>query len=350
MRLQKLRGVTYRYLALPPVSPLCGRLKAVGAMAPSVAVIMRTRDRPVLLSRAIASVCAQTFADWHLVLLNDGGDATSAGDVLRAHDAKLAGRVTVISNNQPRGRSAALNQGIKASSSTYIAIHDDDDTWHPEFLARTTAHLDATADAAVAARTEIVYERIDGAEVTELQRQVFCPDVHAFTLSDLLLHNRTVPISVLYRRAVHAEIGWYREDLPFVEDWDLWLRLTLAEQSLGFIDGDALAFWHQRPEAGGALANSMIASNAEHRRLDQLLRDEALRSYAREHGLGELLYLTSFVRHENDRLGDTLRETNRILRVQGQRLDGLEAAVKRSSLVSLTWGVSRRLKRRLRTS
>jgi glycosyltransferase involved in cell wall biosynthesis len=319
-------------------------------MAPSVAVIMRTRDRPVLLSRAIASVWAETFADWHLTVVNDGGDVAAVNEVIRAHDAELAGRVTVISNDQPRGRSAALNQAIKASSSTYVTIHDDDDTWHPEFLARTAAHLDATADAAVAVRTEIVYERIDGAEVTELERQVFCPDVHAFTLSDLLLHNRTVPISVLYRRAVHDEIGWYREDLPFVEDWELWLRLALAEHSLGFIDGEALAFWHQRRETKGALANSMIASNAEHRRLDELLRDEALRSYAREHGLGELLYLTSFVRHENDRLRDTLRETNRILRLQGRRLDGLEAAVKRSSLVSLTYGASRRLKRRLRGS
>lgn len=319
-------------------------------MAPSVAVIMRTRDRPVLLRRAVASVCAQTHADWHLIVVNDGGDAAVTNQVMRAHAGELVGRVTPIDNDGPRGRSAALNQGIKASGSAYVAIHDDDDTWHPEFLARTAAHLEATADAAVAVRTEIVWEQIDGTEVTELGREVFCRDVHAFTLSDMLLHNRTVPISVLYRRAVHDEIGWYREDLPFVEDWELWLRMALAEHVLGFIDGEPLAFWHQRPDAQGELANSVIAAHSGHQRLDQLVRDEALRSYAREHGLGELLYLTSFVRRENDRLRDTLRETNRILRVQGQRLDGLERAVKRSSLVGVTWGVSRRLKQRLRGS
>jgi glycosyltransferase involved in cell wall biosynthesis len=317
-------------------------------MAPSVTIIMRTRDRPALLPRAIASVCAQTFSDWHLIVVNDGGDPAATNQVVGARDAELAGRVTLIENDQPRGRAAALNQGIKASSSAHVAIHDDDDTWHPDFLARTTRHLDATADAAVAVRTEIVWERIDGAEVTELGREVFCSDVRQFTLSDMLLHNRTVPISVLYRRAVHDEIGWYREELPFVEDWELWLRLALAEHALGFLDGEPLAFWHQRRDAEGELANSVIAAHCDHRRLDQLVRDEALRSYAREHGLGELLYLTRFVRDENDRLRDTLQETNRILRVQGRRLDGLEAAVKRSSVVSLTWGVSRRLTRRLR--
>jgi glycosyltransferase involved in cell wall biosynthesis len=319
-------------------------------MAASVAVIMRTRDRPVLLSRAIASVCGQTFEGWHLIVVNDGGDEAPAGDVIRAQSARLAGRLTLISNDEPRGRAAALNQGIKASNSMYVAIHDDDDTWHPEFLARTAAHLDVTADAAVAVRTEIVYERIDGDEVTELDRRVFCPDVHAFTLSDMLLHNRTVPISVLYRRAVHDEIGWYREDLPLVEDWALWLRMALAEHSLGFLDGEPLAFWHQRRDAEGALANSMIAAEEDHRRLDQLVRDEALRSYAREHGLGELLYLTRFLRDENDRIRELQRETNQLLREQGRRIERLEALVKRSSVVSLGWGLGRRLKRRLRDS
>jgi glycosyltransferase involved in cell wall biosynthesis len=319
-------------------------------MAPSVAVIMRTRDRPLLLRRAVASVCAQTFADWHLVVVDDGGDAASVASALNAHEAKLAGRVTVIRNDVSRGMEVASNQGVKASDSAYLAIHDDDDTWHPEFLTRTVAYLEANSDAAVAVRTEIIWEHVEAAEVTELGRETFCADVRAFTLSDMLLHNRTVPISVLYRRSVHDEIGYFREDLAAVGDWEFWLRLAQTTHGLGFIDGEPLAFWHQRPEAEGALANSMIGSNAEHRRLDQLLRDEVLRSYAREHGLGELLYLTSFVRHENDRLRDTLRETNRILRLQGQRLDGIEAAVKRSSLVSLAWGVSRRLKRRLRAS
>jgi len=314
-------------------------------MAPSVTIIMRTRDRPALLSRAIASVCGETVADWHLVVVTDGGDAAATNRVIGAHARELDGRVTAIDNDEPRGRAAALNQGIKASSSTYVAIHDDDDSWHPEFLARTAAHLDATADAAVAVRTAIVWERIDGTEVTEIGREIFCHDVHTFTLSDMLLHNRTVPISVLYRRALHDEIGWYREDLPLVEDWELWLRLALAEHSLGFIDGEPLAFWHQRRDAQGDLANSVIAAHADHRRLDQLVRDEALRCYARDHGLGELLYLTRFVRDENDRLRDVQRETNRLLREQGRRLDRFEAAISDASLVSL----ARRRYRRLRT-
>lgn len=312
-----------------------------------VGVIMRTRDRPLLLDRAVASVCAQTMADWHLIIVSDGGAAADVDGVIARHEGELAGRVTVHRNDAPRGRSAALNQGIKANSAAYVAIHDDDDSWHPEFLARTVAHLDATADAAVAVRTEIVYEHIDGGEVIETERKVFCPDVCAFTLSDMLLHNRTVPISVLYRQAVHAEIGWYREDLPVVEDWELWLRLALTDHTLGFIDGQPLAFWHQRRDAEGTPGNSTIGDQSLHREMDALVRDQALRAHARANGAGDLLYLTSFLRKENDRLRDVQRETNRLLRVQGQRLDRLEEAVSDASLVSFARRRYRRLRARL---
>jgi O-antigen biosynthesis protein len=81
--------------------------------AASVAVIMRTQDRPLLLARALADVCAQTFADWQLVVLNDGGDAATVDEVIRTREAALAGRVLLIRNDTPRGPHAALNQAIK---------------------------------------------------------------------------------------------------------------------------------------------------------------------------------------------------------------------------------------------
>ena len=39
---------------------------------------------------------------------------------------------------------AASNLGVRSSESTYIAIHDDDDLWDPQFLERTVATLDET--------------------------------------------------------------------------------------------------------------------------------------------------------------------------------------------------------------
>jgi glycosyltransferase involved in cell wall biosynthesis len=268
---------------------------------PAVAVVMRTRDRPLLLQRALTDVCAQTSADWHLVVVDDGGDAVVVDEVVGRHPG-LRGRVTALHNPTPRGMEAASNQGVRASSSEFVAIHDDDDTWHPEFLERTVAHLRATGDVAVTVRTQIVWERVVGDRIEEEGREVFAADVHSFTLAELLRTNREVPISLLYRRSVHEEIGPFREDLPVVGDWEFNLRLAQSGHSVGFLDGEPLAFWHQRREAEGEMANSVIALAQQHRAADLLVRDEALRSYVRRNGVGGLLYLTGYVQTEIDHL------------------------------------------------
>lgn len=340
---------------------------------------MRTKDRPVLLRRAVADVCAQTFTDWHLVIVNDGGDASQVDRILGAQ-AGLRERTTVLHNEQSRGMEAASNQAIRASESRYIAIHDDDDSWDPAFLDRTVAHLGATEDAAVAVRTEIVWEQVDGDAITEESREPMDPEIRSFTLFEMLRVNRTVPISILYRRDVHDEVGPFREDLTVVGDWEFHLRLALSRRPLGFIDGQPLAFWHQRRQADGSLANSVIGRADDHRELDLRVRDEALREYARTHGLGELLYLTKYFQREIDLIHDRIshgercqedvvnrlagiRETldreqgrqndlverqRQLLAEQNERLAHLEQAISDASLVSLVRRRYRRLKDRLR--
>src|SRR5438270_602724 len=86
---------------------------------------------------------------------------------------------------------------------------------------------------------------------------------------------RPRPISVLHRRDVLAGIGPFREDLPVVGDWEFNLRLASSGRPIGFLDGEPLAFWHQRRAAEGALANSVIGRSADHQRMDLLVRNEA---------------------------------------------------------------------------
>ena len=263
-----------------------------------VAIVLRTRDRPVLLRRALADFCAQTFAGWRLVVIDDGGDPAEV-EKLIAEQPGLAERATVVHNAVPRGRAVTWNQGLAAADSEYVAVHDDDDTWHPSFLARTVAHLDATGGAAVAVRAAIVWEHVEGEEIVEREREVFMPHLRSITLFDLIRTNRIVPIALLYRRSVHDEIGPVREDLPVVEDWEFNLRLAAAHP-IAFLDGEPLAFWHQRREAEGPLANSVIDLQSDHRAEDLKVREEALQEHAARFGLGGLLYYTKYFQTEFD--------------------------------------------------
>ncbi|MDO5662208.1 MAG: glycosyltransferase family 2 protein [Brachybacterium sp.] len=271
-----------------------------------VAVIMRTRDRLVMLDRAVQDVLAQTRTDVQLVIVEDGGDAAGVEAILDRYRHDLGDRLTVVHTGESRGMEAASNIGLANSRSEYVVVHDDDDTWHPRFLEETVAHLDThPEEAAVAARTMIVLERdIDGALV-EYERFPFWEEMQGIRLLDLLQVNRMVPISLLYRRAVHEQIGPFDERRPVVGDYAFHLRLLTAHR-VGFLE-EPLAFWHQRPEATGSEGNSVFAREQAHRHHDLELREEHLRTWVDSHGIGLPLYLTKVMEQEADRTIETLR-------------------------------------------
>ena len=110
-------------------------------MHPSVAIITRTKDRPHLLKRAIESVLNQSHTDWLHVIVNDHGCQANLEDVLTPYRAAHAERVLVLHHTGTPGMQNASNYGIQQSQSKYLCIHDDDDSWHPDFLRTTLAHM-----------------------------------------------------------------------------------------------------------------------------------------------------------------------------------------------------------------
>jgi len=258
---------------------------------PPVSIVVRTKDRPGFLTRALTDITAQTFGDWEVIVVNDGG----AGDAVRARvDAHpSAERVRVIDTETPGGRCAAANAGVRAATGEYLVLHDDDDLWHPEFLARTTDALGAhPVDAGVMVATEILYERPEGSGWVETQRTPYWHGMSAVSFTSLLEVNRAVPISFLYRRSLHDEVGPYDETLEAVEDWDFYLRVT-ARHPIAFLGGTPLAYWPQRPTVTGANGNSMFELASEHERDDHAVRDRALREWVAENGPGLPLYIAS---------------------------------------------------------
>src|SRR5688572_27059131 len=96
-----------------------------------VAIITRTKNRELLLGRAIQSVLAQTFADFVHVVVNDAGNVAKVEELTGQYQEKYAGRLQLIHRESSTGMEAASNAAIKASQSDYVVIHDDDDSWEP---------------------------------------------------------------------------------------------------------------------------------------------------------------------------------------------------------------------------
>jgi len=268
-------------------------------MASSVAVIMRTRDRALLLHRALESVERQTLRDYELIVVNDGGEPSLVEQVVAEHPGLAA--VRIVHNPTSVGREEATNVGVAASDSELIAFLDDDDTWAPDYLAAVVDRLSTSGDGAAAVRTEVVYEEIDGDVVIELRRELLKTDSTQVTLTESAISNFVPPSSLVVRRSEFDAVGGWDGRLPVLADWDFVLKL-LRRTTIAFIDGAPLAFWHRREAQTGALGNSVHDGAALHRAFDLSIRDAYLKQDLESGaGMGQLLFAAELYRREGER-------------------------------------------------
>lgn len=119
---------------------------------PRVTVVVIFLDEERFLGEAIASVRAQTFADWELVLVDDGSRDRSS-EIARASAAADPERVRHLRHpgGANRGMSASRNLGLAHARGEYVAFLDADDVWRAGKLEEQLACFEATPDA------ELVY-------------------------------------------------------------------------------------------------------------------------------------------------------------------------------------------------
>jgi LmbE family N-acetylglucosaminyl deacetylase len=185
---------------------------------PRISVIVRTRDRPRLLAEALDSLAVGVYRRAEVVLVNDGGEppAVPAGFPLPVV------RLDFTSN---RGRAAAAEAGVAASTGDFVAFLDDDDLAAPEHLATLAGLVSGTGvrvaytDAAVA-----LYELdAEGGWVCRERRLPYSRDFDP----DVLLVDNYIPFNtLLIERALFAAAGPFDPSLPFFEDWDFLIRLA----------------------------------------------------------------------------------------------------------------------------
>lgn len=258
-------------------------------MTPKVAVITRTKNRPFLLERALKSVMGQSFGDLLMVIVNDGGDVRPIESLVEKHKELIKGRIKIIDNQTSVGMERASNKGIRASKSEYIAMLDDDDTWHPDFLKETINRLENSEYKGVVTGSEIIQEIIEDETVKTVGSTRFAPEISQIRLFNLSGVNQFPNNSFVYVREVLAKIGDYDQEAPVLGDWDF-NRRFLSLYDIGFID-KPLANYHHRYSEKGPMGNS-LSSHAEiyTKLLNRYLRDDLNKGVF---GLGVLANLSS---------------------------------------------------------
>ena len=177
--------------------------------APRVSIVMPVFNAGRWLPQALASVEAQTFRDFELVVVDDGSTEERTRALL---DAAARRPGVTVHRTENRGPSHARNLAIERARGAYILPLDADDWLAPAFLEKTVPLLDADPALGVAYTwVGLVGEhhgvwRTGGLSVPEL------------------LTRCTIHVASLFRRRLWQDVGGY--DPRFVEsseDWDLWL-------------------------------------------------------------------------------------------------------------------------------
>jgi glycosyltransferase involved in cell wall biosynthesis len=185
-------------------------------------------------------------------------DDGSSPPLVLPPDVATDDRVALLRLDCSRGAAAARNAGLAATSAGLVAFVDDDDVWLPGKLRRQAEALNGAGPGA--AVVACGFDLWDG---ERLVASVLPPrDVNA---GGLLAHPCLCPTSALARREAIVAAGGFDESLTFVEDWDLWLRLSENGEIAVVPEVLADRRWHPvRPEAA-LQARRQIAARIEPR-------------------------------------------------------------------------------------
>ncbi|MFH1384599.1 MAG: glycosyltransferase family A protein [Candidatus Omnitrophota bacterium] len=189
-----------------------------------VSVIIPTFNRDQFLPKAIESVLGQTYADFELIIIDDGSTDKTRSTVTDFDDDRIA-----YSCQENKGVSAARNRGIEKAHSGLICFLDSDDYWLPKKLEKQSAFMEKHPNLLLS-QTEEIWIR-HGHRVNAMKKHMkYAGMIYEKCLPLCLV----TPSSVMIRKGLFKDVGLFDEGLLACEDYDLWLRVA-SQFEIGLI-------------------------------------------------------------------------------------------------------------------
>lgn len=186
-----------------------------------VTVIMGIYNCADTLGAALDSLLAQTFANWNLVMCDDGSSDTTY-EIAAQYQLTYPDKITLLRNGHNMGLNYTLNRCLSAADGEYIARQDGDDISMPTRFEQEVAILDAHPNIAIVS-TAMRYFDENG--TWGQNRPITFPQKKDFIAGTPFCH---APCMV--RRDAYLTVNGYTEDPRYlrVEDYDLWVKMYAA--------------------------------------------------------------------------------------------------------------------------
>jgi GT2 family glycosyltransferase len=185
-----------------------------------VSIIMPTKNRDDLIFIAISSILNQSYLNWELIVVDDGGYDKTKTVINSINDP----RIKYVRIEESIGNAGARNYGLAQSSGSLISFLDDDDQWDPDFLLISVNHLRQNNSLMIYSAQAVW----DGYEpVKQLGMKFNFIRFGQFNRALLENSNYISMISCVIDKSIydHHNIK-FDESLNRLVDWDYFLRVT----------------------------------------------------------------------------------------------------------------------------
>ncbi|MEY3294793.1 MAG: hypothetical protein RLZZ451_841 [Pseudomonadota bacterium] len=256
-----------------------------------VSVVIPTYNFERYIAQTLASVLCQTHRDFEVVVVDDGSRDGTCAAVSAIASADPRVRLVTQAN---QGVCVARNRGFAESTGDFLCFLDHDDVWAPWKLAEQLAAFRREPRAGLVYTSFKEWFGRDGAfsdpasELTPLEATPLVdPAFSGWVYHQFLLDCWALTSTAMIRREALERCGGFDPTLPYSEDWDLWLRLSVE---VPFVKLDAVSTLYRQHAQQG---------NRKLREVDY--RTRLLEAAVARHGLssrdGRALTATEFARN-----------------------------------------------------
>ena len=188
---------------------------------PLVTIIITTHKRPPkLVSRAVLSVCNQTYKNLEIIIVDDSpSDYAERRDVYESIKRLEDPRITYLVNEENVGACASRNRAIKNSLGEFVMYVDDDD----ELLAEC---VEKRLEKFTAPEIGLVYGDCYTINEETGEKKLSNQDKYSGNVFDELIKNNFVYAFPMMRRECFAKCGLFDVKMQAAQDYEMWLRIA----------------------------------------------------------------------------------------------------------------------------
>ncbi len=204
-------------------------------------IIMPLYDKAQYVAKAVRSVLEQTYADWELIIVDDG----SKDDSFEVASKAISGcdRALII-RQENAGVSTARNNGVALSKGNFVCFLDADDWWAPTFLEEVSCLIADFPDAGIYGTSYYIVKN----GKNKVAPIAFDEGFERGYMDYVEVYGRRLcmpltSISVAIPRHVFEETQGFKPQLKLGEDFDLWLHIAL-QHKVAFVN-NPLAYYNQ---------------------------------------------------------------------------------------------------------